>query len=167
MGDDVDERALDGVGEAIDDTALAGEVAEHEHANQWSGRGQQQRAEAKRNQRKEDFLALGNIAELHHLRFPLGLRGQQPHDRRLDDGHQRHVGISCNGNRAKQSGRKFAGEKNRGGGRPRHPMMPMDAASRREKSMPGIALSASAPSRVAKNAELRSATEQGGFRIRQ
>ena len=72
------------------------------------------------------------------------LGGQQPHDRRLDDRHERHVEYAGDGDGAEQFGasrlvRKMAV------GPSAPPMMPMDEASARLKSKPGTAKSANAP----------------------
>ena len=44
-GDDVDHLVGGGLGEAFDDAAFAEEVAEHEHADERRGRGQEEDAE--------------------------------------------------------------------------------------------------------------------------
>jgi len=53
----------------------------------------------KRDDGKDDSLQPGNFAGRLHADNPFLFRGEQPHDRWLNDRHQRHIGIRGDGDR--------------------------------------------------------------------
>ena len=57
---------------------------------------------------ENDLFDLAHIAELTHPDFPLFGSGQSPHDGRLDDGNQGHIGIGGHGDGAQQIGGELA-----------------------------------------------------------
>ncbi len=75
---------------------LSEQVAQHQHAYQRSRGRKDQTYHNRNNDREQYLLQLGNRTKLAHLNLPFFFRGQQLHDRRLDDRHQRHVGICRN-----------------------------------------------------------------------
>ena len=63
---------------------------------------------------KQTFSVLETGAQLGHDDLALLLGGQQLHDGRLDDGHQRHVGIRRNRDRPQQLRRQLGGDEDGG-----------------------------------------------------
>ena len=49
----------------------------------------------------------GHLAQLHHLDLAFGLGRQRLHDRRLNQGYERHVGIRRDGDSTEQVWRQF------------------------------------------------------------
>jgi hypothetical protein len=93
-GHDVDQGVRHGVGETRHrGTDFAGQVAEHQGSHQRHGAGKQQRAENQHNQREADLLHAGDMTELLHHDGALFFRDDRLHDGRLDDRHERHVGV--------------------------------------------------------------------------
>jgi len=111
---DVDQRILGSVGQPIDNTTFAHQVAEREHAEQRCGRWQKQRDEQEQHNRKQDALRLRDLTQLHHLDLAFLFGRQCLHDRGLDQGHEGHVGIRGYGDRSKQVRRELAGDVDRG-----------------------------------------------------
>ncbi len=99
QGDDVHQRVLGGVAQALGDAGFTQQVAEHQAADE-RGRGGDEQNDEGRNHDGEDYLLrLGNLARLLHLHLALFLGGKRAHDGRLDERDERHVGIRGNGDR--------------------------------------------------------------------
>ena len=112
-GDDIHQFILRRLGDTLDHAALLEEVAEHEHTDQRSRVGKQNGDHDDNDDREHDLFQLGHRTELFHNDGALLLGGEQLHDGRLDDGHQRHVGIRRDRDGAEQMGREFGGDVDR------------------------------------------------------
>ena len=91
--------------------------------------GQQQDDEQQDREREEDALGRGHRAQLVHRHRALLLGGEGPHDRGLDDGHERHVGVGGDGDRPEKIRAQPADARKIAVGPSAPPMMPMAAAS--------------------------------------
>ena len=114
-GDDVHQGVLNGVGQTIRHAALLEQVAQHQAAQQRGHGGQHQAGDNGDHNGEEDLFGLGDGAKLLHLDLAHLLSGQQAHDGGLDQGDQRHIRVSCNGDWAKQMGSQGLGQPNGGG----------------------------------------------------
>ena len=114
-GDDVHQGVLSGVGQTVGDAALLKQVAQHQAAQQGGHGGQHQTGDDGDHNGEENLLCLGDGAKLLHLDLAHLLGGQQTHNRRLNQGNQRHVGVGRNGNGAQQVGSQRFGQPNCGG----------------------------------------------------
>ncbi|SAR70976.1 Uncharacterised protein [Klebsiella pneumoniae] len=112
-GDDVDQRVLHRIAQPLHHAALAHQVAEAEHPQQRRGVRQQERHQQQQHRREEDLLPLTHRAQLHHADLPLLIRGQRLHDRRLDQRHQRHIGVRRHRDGPQQLRRQLARQVNR------------------------------------------------------
>ena len=113
-GDDVHQFVLCGLAETFADTAFLPEVTEHQTADQRCCGRNEEGNEDGNNDREQDLFGLGNGAERGHLDQTLFLGGEELHDRRLDDGNERHVGVSRNSDRTEQIGEENGGGVDRG-----------------------------------------------------
>ncbi len=107
-GDDVNQRVLHRVAQTIHHAAFAHQVAEAEHPQQRRGVRQQQRHQQQQHRREEDLLAFAHRTQLHHADLPLFVAGQRLHDRRLDQRHQRHIGVGGHRDGPQQLRRQLA-----------------------------------------------------------
>ena len=114
-GDDVDDFVLRGFDEAFGHAALAQEVAEHEHADERRGAGNEEDGGDGDEEGEDEFFRAGDFAEGTHADLAFLLAGEGAHDGRLDEGHERHVGVSGDGHGAEDLGGEFGGEENGGG----------------------------------------------------
>ena len=99
---DVAQRILRRVRKAVGDARLAEEVAEHEHAQKRCDRRQQQTDEDGRDEREDDLLELRDVTQLLHDDFALLLRREELHDGRLNERHERHVGVRRDSDRSQE-----------------------------------------------------------------
>ena len=113
-GDDVDEGVLGGVGQALGNAALTEQVAQHEHTDQGGGVGHQQNDEDSHGDGEDDLLGLGHLAQLSHLHLTGLLGGQGLHQRRLDHGNQRHIGVCRDGDGGQQPHSQLGSRQNGG-----------------------------------------------------
>lgn len=88
--------------QSFNNTGLFEEVAKHQHTEQRCDIRQNERAEDGDEDREYDFLLLTDRAQLLHSDLALLLRGQQLHDRWLDERDKRHVGVCCDCDRGDQ-----------------------------------------------------------------
>ena len=109
-GDDVHQFVLRGLGEALRHAGFLEQVAQHQRTDQRRGARQHQGDQHGHDDREDDLLGLGDGAELTHDDLAILLAGQRLHNRRLDDRHQRHVGIRGDGDRAQQTRRELGGD---------------------------------------------------------
>jgi Na+-transporting methylmalonyl-CoA/oxaloacetate decarboxylase beta subunit len=100
--DDIDEFILYRMREPLHHTGLTKQIAQTKHTNQGRSGRQKQDTQSEHQHREQDLLPLTHHSELHHADFPFFHSGQRPHDRRLNDGYQRHVRISSDGDRTEQ-----------------------------------------------------------------
>ena len=113
--DNVHQFVLHRLRQTVHHAALLHQVAQHETADERSGRRQQQRDDHGDDQREEDLLGLRHRTQLAHLDLTLLLGGQHAHDRRLDHRHEGHVGVGGHGDRAEQLGSQNRGQVDRRG----------------------------------------------------
>ncbi len=93
-GHEVGQHLLRGIGQGVEHAALADEVAEHQEAHQRRCRRREHRGDDGDDDGEEDARGLGDgLGLVGHADEPLLAGGQQLDDGRLDDGHQRHVGV--------------------------------------------------------------------------
>ena len=93
-----------GFRQLADNSALAEQVAEHQHADQRSRRRKKHADNNRDNNREKNLFQLGDRTELFHLDLSVLFRRKRLHDRRLDDRNQGHIGISRDRNRAHERG---------------------------------------------------------------
>ena len=105
--DDVAQRILRRIRKAVGDARLTEEVAEHEHAQKRCDRRQQQADEDGRDEREDDLLELRDVTQLLHDDLALRLRREELHDGRLNERHERHVGVCCDSDRPQEIRREL------------------------------------------------------------
>ncbi len=96
-GDDIGQSVLRGVAESFNNAALSEQVAEHEHADKRSDGGKHESADDKHDDGEDNLLCLADGSELLHLDRALFLRGEQLHDRGLNNRDKSHIRICRNG----------------------------------------------------------------------
>ena len=114
-GDDVDQSVLGSIGQTLGNAALTEQVAQHEHADQRSGIRNQQDNNDGNCDREYDLLGLGDAAGGSHDDLTLFFSRQYLHDRRLDNGHQRHVAVCSDRDGAEQMRGQLGGDIDGGG----------------------------------------------------
>ena len=103
----VAQRILRRIRKAVGDARLTEEVAEHEHAQKRCDRRQEQADEDRRDEREEHLFKLRDVAQLLHDDLTLRLRREEFHDGRLDERHERHVGVRCDSDRPQEIRREL------------------------------------------------------------
>ena len=114
-GDDVAEGVLGGVREALHTTGLPEQVAQHQHTDERSHRGQHQHAEDGDHNGEDNLFGLAHLPQLVHLNLPLLLGGKHPHNGRLDERNQGHVGVGGHRNGGQQLRGQAVGEEDGSG----------------------------------------------------
>src|SRR5699024_490518 len=114
-GDDIHQRILHRIAQALGDAALAPQVAQHQAADQGRGGGQEQDDEDAHHDGEDNLLRLGDFAGLFHLGHAHLLGGAQLHERGLNQGDQGHVGVGRDGDGAQELGSQAGGEEDGGG----------------------------------------------------
>ena len=100
--DDVHQLIAGGLGDTLDNAGLLHQVAHHQAADQNGGVRQGQGNDDGNDDGEEDLLGLGDAAGGSHDDLTLFFSGQDLHDRRLDNRHQRHVAVRSNCDGAEQ-----------------------------------------------------------------
>ena len=113
-GCDIHELILGAGDESLRNLAFAQEIAEHEHAEQRRRIRTDEDGDDRDHEAEEEFLTARDLAQALHLDLTLLLRGEELHEGRLDERHERHVGVGGNGDGAEEVGRQFAGEEDGG-----------------------------------------------------
>ena len=113
-GDNVHQRILYGIGQTLCHAAFTPQVAQHQAANQDGGIGQGEGNDDGNNDREEDLLSLGNLARAFHHDLTLFFGGQNFHDGRLDNRHQRHVAVRGNRDGTQQVRGQAGGDEDSG-----------------------------------------------------
>jgi hypothetical protein len=100
------------LGEAIDDLRLAKQVAEHQHADQCRGAGDDDAADERHEDREKDAGPLADLLEAGVVHpDPSFVAGrEQLDDRGLNDRHERHVRIGGHRDRREQVCREPIGD---------------------------------------------------------
>ena len=101
------------VAEPLNHAGFADQVPERQRPHQRGGVGKQQHTEHQNGNGEENLLQFGHLTQLGHFDLPVFLRRQRPHDGRLDNRHQRHIGVSRYGDRAQQIRRQLGGHVDR------------------------------------------------------
>ena len=112
--DDIHEFILCCFSDTVNHTAFLKEIAEHEHTDQRGGIRQKNGNQYDNDDRENDLFELRNGAKLSHDNGAFLFGGEQTHNRRLDNRHQSHIGISGYGDGAKQFRRQLRGNENSG-----------------------------------------------------
>lgn len=89
--------------------AFTKQVAEHEHGDQRSNWRQENVNDDADNDRECNLFKTGYITRLFHHDLSFVRVGEHLHDWRLDERHQCHVGVCCNGNLRKKMWSQFHG----------------------------------------------------------
>ena len=111
--DDIHQLVLHRLVQTFGHAAFLREVAQHQAADQRSSGRQQQRNQNGDDDGEDNLLRLGGRLELLHDDFAFLLGGQGAHNRRLNDRHQRHVGVRRDRDRAKEVRGELARQPNR------------------------------------------------------
>ena len=94
QGNEVCQYLLCGFGQAVQHTTFPDEVAEHQKANQRHTARHKQPSHHGNNDGEQDFCRFADLLfGIWHADQALFFGRHKPDDRRLDDGHQRHVRI--------------------------------------------------------------------------
>ena len=112
-GHDVDQGVLGSIAQTLHNTGFFHQVTEAEHTQQRSSRRQQYGDQHQYSNREDDFFTFRDGAQLAHGNLTLRFAGQRLHDRRLNQRHQRHVGIRGYRNRTQQFRSQFRCNKDR------------------------------------------------------
>ena len=108
--DDVHQLIAGGLGDPLNNTGLLHQVAHHQAADQNGGVRQGQGNDDGDDDGEQDLLGLGDTAGGRHDDLTLFFSGQGLHDGRLDDRHQRHVGVGRHGDGAQQRRGQHGGD---------------------------------------------------------
>ena len=93
-GDEVGQHVLRSFGQRVEHAAFPQQVAEHQKAHQRHAGGSHQPGQHRHHDGEQDAGGFAHAAlPVGHADAPLLLGGYQPDDRRLHDGHQRHVAV--------------------------------------------------------------------------
>ena len=106
----VEDFVLRGLREALSASALAEQVAEHQHTDKGNGRRKDEAAGDRRDYREEDALGARDGAELLHLDAAVLLRRKELDDRGLNERDERHVAVSGDRDRGKNGGSQLRAE---------------------------------------------------------
>lgn len=98
--------------DAVHNTGLFHQIAQHQHADKRHGCGKDQTNDDGADNGEHDLFQFGNRTKLFHYDHTFFLCGKCAHDRRLDDGHQRHIAVRGHSDSAKQFRRQLAGNEN-------------------------------------------------------
>ena len=98
--------------DAVHNTGLFHQIAQHQHADKRHGCGKDQTNDDGADNGEHDLFQFGNRTKLFHYDHTFFLCGKRAHDRRLDDGHQRHIAVRGHSDSAKQFRRQLAGNEN-------------------------------------------------------
>ena len=113
-GDDIHQFVAGGLFDTLNNAAFLHQVAQHQAANQDGGIGQGEGNDDGNNDREEDLLSLGNLARAFHHDLTLFFGGQNFHDGRLDNRHQRHVAVRGNRDGTQQVRGQAGGDEDSG-----------------------------------------------------
>ena len=113
--DDVHQLIAGGLGDTLDNAGLLHQVAHHQAADQNGGVRQGQGNDDGNDDGEQDLLGLGDTAGGSHDDLTLFFSGQDLHDRRLDNRHQRHVAVRSDRNGAEQMRGQLGGDIDGGG----------------------------------------------------
>ena len=86
--------------EAFNDTCFLEDVAHHKHDDKGRSIRHDEHANDHHHHGKHDAFGLGNLAESLHANLAFSVVRHSAHDRRLDERHESHVGVSGNGDGA-------------------------------------------------------------------
>ena len=100
QGYDIHQGVLGNIAQAFRHAGFLQQVAEHQAADQGSCGGQQQDNEDRDHDREQNLFGLADFTQLGHLDTAFLLRGQGPHDGRLNHRNQRHVAVGSHSDRS-------------------------------------------------------------------
>ena len=110
--DEVGQHILGRLGQGVQHAALAQQVAEHQKADQCHAGGGHKTGQHSDNDGEEDLGRFADAALLvGHPDPPLLLGGAKADDRRLHDGHQRHIAVGCHHDSAQILAAQRVGDK--------------------------------------------------------
>ena len=89
------------------DAGFLEDVAEHEHDDKGGGIGHHEDAHDHHHDGEDDAFGLAHLTESLHANLAFLVVGHQAHDRRLDERHKGHVGVSSHGDGADEVLCKF------------------------------------------------------------
>ena len=93
--------------ETFHDAGFLEDVAEHEHDDKGGSIGHHEDAHDHHHDGEDDAFGLAHLTESLHADLAFLVVGHQAHDRRLDERHKGHVGVSSHGNGADEVLCKF------------------------------------------------------------
>ena len=102
------EAAACSLGQACGLATLFQQIAKEEHSQQRQTAGHDEGGEQQADDGEEYLLALTHLSGWLHLDDTLVLRGEQSHQRGLDDRYQCHIGIGAHGDGSHEVRTEFA-----------------------------------------------------------
>src|SRR5699024_2343397 len=116
QGDQVGQDFLCRLGQAVQNAALTDQVAEHQETDEGNAAGSKDARDHGDEDGEQDLGGLGNaLFRILHADLALLFGSDHADDRRLDDGNQRHIGVSHHDDRADILGLHIVTDENGGG----------------------------------------------------